>query len=120
MFHAIFPHGLEAKSGTSNGGLLRPVWVQSLALPPRSSAISSSLIPPVFINTSRVLALSSCKYSRTSISGREKNTREGPAYRIIPLKVARSACESSQKRTENVPLIDFLPLKAVPVIEVRL
>jgi hypothetical protein len=39
---------------------------------------------------------------------------------MMPLNVAHSFCETSQKRTGNSPLIGFLPLKALPLIDVRL
>jgi hypothetical protein len=56
-----------------------------------------------------------------------KNTLgEVPAYSIVPLNIVHTAyfctcmmCNQSE-RTESLPLIDFLPLKAVPRIEVRL
>jgi hypothetical protein len=57
--------------------------------------------------------------SRISVSG-IKMPRTDPAYRIIPLKVAHSSCRSESKRTKILPLKGFLPLKAVPLIEVRL
>jgi hypothetical protein len=46
--------------------------------------------------------------------------RKAPAYRIIPLSVAHSACEMSQNAQNTLPRIGFLPLKAVPLIEVRM
>jgi hypothetical protein len=58
-------------------------------------------------------------YSRTSMSGREKNTRKAPAYKIIPLN-AHSTCEPSQNAQKNLPLTGFLPLRAVPLIDTRL
>jgi hypothetical protein len=59
------------------------------------------------------------RYNRTSINGREE-TRLTPVYRLITLSVAHIACEPCQNVQTNLPLIDFLPLKAAPLIEVRL
>jgi hypothetical protein len=50
----------------------------------------------------------------------EKDTREAPAYRIIPLNVAHFAGETSQNAQKNFPLINYVPLKAIPLNEVRL
>jgi hypothetical protein len=46
------------------------------------------------------------------------NTRKAPAYRIIPLYVAHPTCKTSQN-AQNFPVIGFLPLQAVPLIEIR-
>jgi hypothetical protein len=54
-------------------------------------------------------------YSRALMNGR--STREAPAHRIIPLNVAHSAWETSQEAQKPLPLIGFLLLKAVPLIE---
>jgi hypothetical protein len=40
--------------------------------------------------------------------------------RIISLNIAHSGRETSQKRTENLPLEGSLPLKAVKLIEIRM
>jgi hypothetical protein len=45
-------------------------------------------------------------YSRTSISGRGdgENTQKAPAYRMIPLNVAHSACETKENALKTSPL----------------
>jgi hypothetical protein len=52
------------------------------------------------------------------MSGREK-TRKATDYKLIPQKVAHYASETILERTGNLPLIGFLPLKAVPLIEFK-
>jgi hypothetical protein len=39
--------------------------------------------------------------------------RKPPAYRMIPLNVAHSACKTGQNAQKNLPLIAFLPLIGV-------
>jgi hypothetical protein len=86
----------------------------------KSSEIAWKLVPLRHFFPLKVVPLIKVlQYSRTSVSGRESNTLEAPAYRIIPLNVAHSALETSQKPTEDLQLIDT-PLKSVPLIEVRL
>jgi hypothetical protein len=48
---------------------------------------------------------------RNSISGRNKNTREAPAYRTIPLNVAHYACDTSQNTQKAPRLYDFSQLR---------
>jgi hypothetical protein len=56
-------------------------------------------------------------YGRISISGRKKNTRKAPAYRINPLNVAHAAYEKSKNAQEDFPtFLHFPPFKAVPLI----
>jgi hypothetical protein len=50
----------------------------------------------------------------------ERNTCEALAYRVVPISVAHSACESESGRIENLSLTNFHPLKAVPLIDIRL
>jgi hypothetical protein len=56
---------------------------------------------------------------QSTLNGRGRKTRNAPAYRVIPLNVANSACETSQS-TINFPLESIPTLKAIPLIKGRL
>jgi hypothetical protein len=60
------------------------------------------------------------RYIQSTFDKREgENPREGLAYRVLPLKFTHSASEPSRK-AKFLRLTGFLPLNAVPFIEVRL
>jgi hypothetical protein len=64
----------------------------------RDTSIKANFRPPIGkLREDRGwnLDMGSC-YCRSSISGREKSTREALAYRIIPLNVTHFACGTSQ------------------------
>jgi hypothetical protein len=60
------------------------------------------------------------QFGRILRSGREMDTRKAPAYKTIPLSVAQFTCEMSQNAKTSPRFNGFLPLKAVPLIGVRL
>jgi hypothetical protein len=57
------------------------------------------------------------EYNRTSTRGRGKNTRKAPAYKRLSLTL--HILRTKRLRTHrDLPLIGFLPLEAVPLIEI--
>jgi hypothetical protein len=58
---------------------------------------------------------------QSNLNRREvKKARKFPAYRLITLKAAHSACKTDQNAQKTSRFTGFLPFKAVPLIEVRL
>jgi hypothetical protein len=56
---------------------------------------------------------------KSSISGSDTYTHKAPAYRIIPQNFQILPVKRFRPH-RRPPALDFLPLKAVPLIEVRL